>query len=516
MLEALKAYEEAARLDLEAAAVFKAQIPILLTLSRDKDAIKAIDRALELDPGDHETWFIAARLHKSLGHDKETRHALKRGLEAPGLLDRPDIAQQMYLDLAGLCEAAEEIPQAIAALGGAAKILDHPDALMEFGAFNRDLILARAADTHERMGNLYRKQKNYKEALTAFKKAQEANPEHAGRLNYNLSQLLQEQGRLEDSLVYLDAYLRFQPLGLEAYEMKVDLLGKLGKDPTVVPWLEQASRADSNNLGLKVFLAKQYARANQYTQAERLFKSLADESPNPEIYRGLFHLYEGEQQVGMAMALTLLNKTLDQAAKTQGPPGMVAQQAKAMITALRDDGALAKALVKYAVGQNDRELNLQFETLHILALMADKHQKLAEAEKFYRQSLPASGPTTEFLVYSGLLRVLWKEHKFADVVQVCKEGLKRSKTPNQVLFLHEMAKALARLERMDEALCAADRAVNFAGDNPKSHGTAFARSHLDSGRKIPGGRKRMSGDAHRVYRPGRHRRNSLPPVEPFQ
>ena len=220
-LEALKAFEEAARLDPEAAAVFKAQVYILLTLGREKDTLTAVNKVLDLDPGDRDMWFLAGRLHKSLGNYPEARHALKRGLGTPDLPDHPDVAQQMYLELAGLCELADDMPAAIQALTEAAKILDHPDMLMEYGPFSRDMILARAGETHERIGNLLAKQKKYEEAVAAYKKAQAANPLRAGRLNFNLAQLLQEQGKLDLALVYLDQYLRFQPLGLEAYEMKI-------------------------------------------------------------------------------------------------------------------------------------------------------------------------------------------------------------------------------------------------------------------------------------------------------
>jgi tetratricopeptide (TPR) repeat protein len=467
LLEALKVYEEAARLDPDAPAVFKAQVPILLTLGRERDALTVIAKVLDLDPGDHEIWFIAARLHKTMGNPKDARHALKRGLEAPGIQERPDVAQQMYLDLAGMCEAADEIPQALSALVEAAKILDHPDTLMDHGPFSRELILARSAETHERIGSLYRKQKKYGAAVAEFKKAQSVNPDRAARLNFNLAQLLQEQGKLDQALVYLDAYLRFQPLGLEAYEMKIDVLQKLKKEDAVIPWLEQASRADPNNVGLKVFLAKQYARSKQFTQAEKLFRALADESPNPDIYRGLFRLYKEEANVGMAMALNLLNTTVDQASKTKGPPGLAAQQARAMISALRDDGELAKDLVRIAFARSDRDENLRLDTVHLLAVLADKHHKFEEAEKFYRRSLKDAGPATEALAYGGLLRVLWKENKFADIVEVCKDGLKKSQATNHIIFHNDMARALARLGKTDEALQAADRAVTFAGDNDK-------------------------------------------------
>jgi tetratricopeptide (TPR) repeat protein len=467
IVEALRAFEEAARLDPEQPAVFKAQVVLLLAMNREKDALATVSKVLELDPSDHEMWFLAGRLNRAMGNDKEARLALKRGLEAPGIQDHPDAAQQIYLDLGAMCEAAGEIPQAIAAFTGAVKILDHPDLLMEHGPFNRDSILARSAETHERLGNLYRKGKKFDEAVAEYKKAQATSPERAGRLNFSLAQLLQEQGRFEQSLGYLDAYLRFQPLGTEAYEMKIVLLEKLKRQEEVVPWLKQASSADPNNIGLKVFLAKQYARANQYNHAETIFKKLAEESPNPDIYQGLFHLYQGDKGVGMRMTLELLNNTIEEAAKAKGPPGLAAQQAKAMIAALRDDPPLAKDLVEVAFRRADGDLNLQFETLHLLGVIADKHLKLPEAERFFRKSLQNAGPGTEAVVYGSLLRVLWKEQKFAEIVQLCREGLLKSRATNQILFHNELAKALARLDKMDEALQEADRAIQFAGDSDK-------------------------------------------------
>ena len=87
---------------------------------------------------------------------------------------------------------------------------------MEYGPFNRDMITARAGETHERIGNLYRKQGKLAEAAAAYKKAQAASAQGAGRLNFNLAQIFQEQGKLDVALVHLDEYLRFQPSGLEA------------------------------------------------------------------------------------------------------------------------------------------------------------------------------------------------------------------------------------------------------------------------------------------------------------
>ncbi|MBI3407547.1 MAG: tetratricopeptide repeat protein [Planctomycetes bacterium] len=467
LLEALKAYEEAARLDPETPAVFKAQAPILLALDRVKDAQNVFRKALALDPADYETWFMAARIHKTLAEYAEARKSLQRGLEARGIADVPELAQQMYIELGQLHESAEDLPQAIAAFRAAVKILDHPDLVMDHGPFPRDAVLARAADTHERLGHLLRRLKRFDEALAEYKKAQAQSPDRAGRLNMNLAQLCLEQSKLEQALPYLDAYLSLQPLGLEGYELKVDTLRRLGRSEAVLPWLEKATRADANNKALKVLLAKQYAHARQSAQAENLFKSLAAESPDAEIYKGLFHLYLDRSTDGMEQALHLVNKTLE-AAKEKGAGAQAAQQARAVIAALESDGDLSKSLVNAGMKQiRFDNKDLSFETLHLLGVLADRQRKLDDAEAFYRASLSSSRPGNEALLYSGLLRVLWKARKYEQVLELCKDGLLTAKATNQVLFYSERARANAALGRNGEALKAIDQALDLAADTDR-------------------------------------------------
>lgn len=464
LLEALKAYEEAARLDPQAPAVFKAQAPILLALDRVKDAQLVFRKALALDPADYETWFMAARIHKSLAEYADARKCLQRGLEAPGIADMPELAQQMYIELGQLHESAEDLPQAIAAFRAAVKILDHPDLVMDHGPFSRDAVLARAAETHERLGHLLRKLKRFDEALAEYKKAQIQSPDRAGRLNMHLAQFCLEQSKFEEALPFLDAYLSLQPLGLEGYELKIDALRRLGRSEAILPWLEKATRADANNKALKVLLAKQYAQARQNAQAENLFKSLAADSPDAEIYKGLFHLYRDRSSDGMEQALHLVSKTLD-AAKENGAGAPALMQARAVIAALEGDGDLSKSLVNAGIKQirfDNKELS--FDTLHLLGVLADRQHQLDDAEAFYRACLKSSRPGNEALLYSGLLRVLWKARKYEQVLELCKDGLLTAKTINQVLFYSETARANAALGRSAEARKAIDHALDLAAD----------------------------------------------------
>src|SRR5688572_20592506 len=100
LLEALKAFEESARLDATAAAPFKAQMPLLLALDRARDAVAVAEKALALDPDDYEVWFVSARIRKSLGQFSDAQKAIGRGLATKSLEARPDIAQGMWLELA--------------------------------------------------------------------------------------------------------------------------------------------------------------------------------------------------------------------------------------------------------------------------------------------------------------------------------------------------------------------------------------------------------------------------------
>ncbi len=467
LLEALKSFDEAARLDPDAAGVHKARVPLLLALERGADALAASLKVVELDPEDYESWFIAARLHKAMGKYADARVALDKGLATERVKDHPELAQQMYLDLGSLHEVDEKYTQAAEAFTKAAAILEHPDALLDKGEFDRNLILMRASETYEKIGNLYRKGKKHHEATAAYKKAQERFPDRAGRLNFNLAQLCEEQGQLPAAVAYTDAYLRLQPSGLEAYELKISLLQKLNKNDAILPWLEQAAKNDQFNAGLQTLLGKEYVRAKLYGKAEQRFKSLAAESPTAEVYRELFKAQRLAHADGMDQILNSLNGVLAKVNQRDGP--FVPQtQARLMVGALSGDPDLAKKLVEVAfqrvTGGDDK---LAFETVHFLAVLADRHRRSDESEAFYRRCLPNVVPANEAIVYGGLLRVLSKARKYDDVVKLCREGLLKARATNQLLFHNDLARALAGLYRFDDALAAAEKAIDLAGDDNK-------------------------------------------------
>jgi tetratricopeptide (TPR) repeat protein len=458
LIEALSALEMAARLDPKAAPVQQALIPMYLALERAADALAATRKALELDPDSYETWYLYARQLRARGDFKEAAEALVKALACSEINERPDLAHQLHYDLGVLHERAGETEKAAAAFSEAVKLLEHTDAPQEQAVL-------RAAETHERVGRIWVQARKFDRAVAAFRKAQEVYPAGGGRLNFNLAQVCQEQGKHADALGYIEAYLKEQPQGTEAYELKAALLGRLGRSAEVVPWLEKAAEADRYNVRLKMLLARQYAEARLADKAETAYTDLAAQAPAPELYQGLFRLYRAEPKLGMGKALTLFDRTFAAARDRQNPAqGLSLAQARAMLLALRDDVELTKALLA-AAGVLGEKAKLEAETLQSLATLAERDGQLEQAERYFRGALRVTRGSDEEgkpILYAGLLKVLWKLRKYAEVAEVCRDALRSARDADCVVFQSELARALTRLERYEEALRVADSAVTLA------------------------------------------------------
>jgi len=129
-----------------------------------------------------------------------------------------------------------------------------------------EMLAHRAAEIYERIGRMYTQAKEYDKAVKAYQEAGRKFPEASGRLNFHLAQLSLDLGKHAEALKYVDGYLRLQPQGAEAYEMKIALLAKVGKSADAVPWLEQTTQADPFNVTVKSILAREYGKAGQHAR----------------------------------------------------------------------------------------------------------------------------------------------------------------------------------------------------------------------------------------------------------
>jgi tetratricopeptide (TPR) repeat protein len=470
LLAAVRAYEEATRLDPEAAAPFRALVPLYLGLDRLDDALAACKKVVALDPGDYETWHLYARQLHVHNQPKEAATAFERALACARLKDHPELAVQIAFDLATLRETLSEFDKAEAAYLEVMKLLNEPAALIESADISREEIDARAADTYERLGRVALRAGKHDHAKEYFIKARdkvkEKDPVRAKRLAYNLAELYLARQEWQPALEALDEYLETLPQSTEAYRAKIQALQKLGRDKEVVGMLEKYAIRDAQNSALKLLYADQLGASGRFVDAERLYREMARATAAPEVYRGLFKLYADANQAGRL--LDELDDTLGKAAGKNDddePDADAAARGRAMIVVLREDPALVRALMQPARERLKAGGRYNASTTYFLGVLAARTNQLDAAEEMFRDCLQRNQGRrprllqTEADVYQGLLRVLRLGHKNEAIVEVCREGLQRARATQGFFFHINAAQALARLGKLADALKEADAAI---------------------------------------------------------
>src|SRR5579884_2579488 len=297
-LEAVRAYEEAARLDPDAPAVRAALARLYFALERTEDGLAAARKALAFDADDFDTAALLARQLRGLNRGREAAAVLAAASARPALKDDPQTNARIHFELAGLLEEDGDLAGAERALRVVAGVLDEPSALLEQGNFSRDEINQQAGDTYERLGRVCLKAGQPERAAAAWEQARRRDPQRAGRLAYDLAEVLAGRNKPAEALARLDDYLATQPQGMEGYELKIKLLEKLNRRADVLPELRKAAAADAHNDALALLLAREYRRARRPDEAESIYKRLLSEGGGPDAYAGLLGLYKEQGPPG--------------------------------------------------------------------------------------------------------------------------------------------------------------------------------------------------------------------------
>jgi tetratricopeptide (TPR) repeat protein len=373
----------------------------------------------------------------------------------------------MCFDLGMIAESLNDDARALQALQQVADLLENSAALADEGISSVEEIDSQACDVYERMAKICLRSKMFDQAVASFGKAQKkAGEKQAGRsnyINYSLAQVLAAKEDYAGALKPLDEYLRSGPSDLEPYKLKIELLTKLKRRPEIAPFLEACCQADKNNASLKLLLAEEYGKENRTDEARKVYEKMAEDMPRdgrarPEVYRGLFRIWKSEGSKGFEKILDAFNASFP---KEEEP----SLQAQAMLGALREDGEVVGALLPLSIARMRQRDGLKPQTRFFLAVLAGRTKQLDNAEKLYRSCLDdllRGLPGNEPEVYRGLLRVLWEQHKYEGVLEVCRIGLDKSKVTNRVVFQVDLARASVLLGKNKEAVAAANDAVDTA------------------------------------------------------
>jgi tetratricopeptide (TPR) repeat protein len=467
LLEAVRALEEAARLDPDGQPVRVALARLYFALDRTSDGLAASRKALELCPDDFDTAYLLARQLRVLNQPREAIEVLAAASGRARLKEQPQMNAQLHFELGSLREQAEDFAGAEQAFRVALAVLDEPAALLEQGNFSKEEIDQQAADTCEKLARVCLKAGHPARAAEALEIARRKDPPRAGRLAYNLAEVLAGLDKNAEALERLNDYLRTQPQAMEAYELEIKLLKKLGRTADVLPHLREAAGRDSHNIALHLLLARELRLARQRDEAEKVYKALIADGGGPDAYRGLFDLYKEEGPPGAERALALFDEAIQKA----GKPGQGGDtgQARAIMPVLRQDTELVLVMLTALRLRLKQGKPTDYRAQMLFASLAVRSRQFEAAEELYRSCLNQPGGPKDLApdVYLGLLEVLSEQQKHAEIVTICRQGLEEAESPNRVIFLRELSRALAFLNKGEEALKAADDAIGESNEREK-------------------------------------------------
>lgn len=475
LLTAAKHLEAAAKQDPKSAAPKRELAKLYAQLGRDPEAIRCARAALEADADDYETALLLAKLLFDAGELTDAVEAAVLATESKALAERAERAVRAYRDLAALCEKADDLAAADAALRKAVELLTDGRAdVIAQGAFTPKEADSEAADCLERLGRVLVKRKKFADAATAFARAAKLTPDAraAARLSWNLSGALDAKGDRAEALAQLETFLKLRPRAGEPFVRYAKLLRDAGTaNDEVVRKLQAHAARDPQNEPLAAVVAWEQTRGPDRDAGDAALAKLI-ETADPELV-ALFvraHLDTGRagaivKELDKGFAL------LDEARRDKEKPvtetakRRAAEKARAVADALATNPDGVSALLRAAGDDLRQGVKRASGTAFFMGALAQRHGKLVAAELHFRNALVGNQQVTLGETYQALFNVLWLAGKPADVEAICRDAIGNPDVPLSETFLNfHYALALAEQGKTEAALRAAEKALQNAGD----------------------------------------------------
>ncbi len=434
--EALKAYQKALELDATAIEVYRAAVPLAFSLNQDDLAVKYALQAIKLDPDDHR---LLRRLGVHMAGKRQLGAAielLEKAVQSQDLDKQSAIFVTLNRDLALLHRAAGNIEKAADAYAIVFDAFQDPQKYsLDFQT--RARLLVNPAATYERMGQTFLDAKRTELAVKAFEFAAKENKGNPGILSFNLANVYFQTEQHDKALKELEKYFKasLQTRQLPAFRLLGQILAKLDRSKEFIPRLEKLARDDSDNALLQYYLAEQYLEDDRVEKALELLKKTLEKTNNPAGYAGLAGAYRRLKQPD-----NLLD-ALANAVKSGKNLSLVESELKE----IQNDETLVADLLK--IGEKKmtaKPVELEFAGGIVLAKLAAFIKDTPATIKFYRFVLKVQSDRAG-LIFEELGEYLLNVKDYQQAAEVFEEAANdarlSSSRPNS-LFRLSQARAL--------------------------------------------------------------------------
>ncbi len=458
---ALRLYQRALRLDPQSAATARAIVPLAFRLKRSAEAVRYALRAVELEQADPLLLRRLAMYLAERGEREQAARLYERTLQARA--DRQETAADVLvrMEAGRLYYLIERHEKAAEHFAHVLHALDHPKdfALDEETA---SVLLGDARMTYTLFAECFLLAGRLDEAQATFGKANQASP-NPGRLEVNRARGLLRGDQPEKALQALEAAFenRLDSEDATPYRVLVEVLGRLDRAGEVVLRLETLREKQENAAALRQVLADEYLQREKLEEAAALYEEVLEEAPTLAGFRALAEAYRRSGELE-----PLLRVVGELAART----GMIEGLETEGEEIIGDPELLAKLIETAKQRRQQPEDGLDHGRALAVALLALDGGQFDAAGEFFDVAL-ATRPerSDEILAAWGIGLLLADRPGMA--AEVFRRAIQRNGQPQTTpLFYFYLAGALELDGHTDDALEAAQKAVELEPDSPRFHG----------------------------------------------
>jgi tetratricopeptide (TPR) repeat protein len=269
--QAIATFQIAMSRDPENQDIRRTYVEALMEAGKTDAAREELQQLLKADPEDGQSYMRLAQLDRQEMRFEQARQELER---AKALMP-PDSAEVPYQQVM-LEEAAGNSDKAIEILQDLLKRTENPKGEYTIAQANNRAIFL------ERLGQIYREQEKYDQAIASFKQIGDLGKNLAPRSEGLVIETLSLSKQPEKALAAADAAVKKYPDDHSLRYLRASLLGQQGHVNEGIEQLKELLKGDPDDSEIYISMAQIYSQAKRYDDAEAVANKALNLSSKPE------------------------------------------------------------------------------------------------------------------------------------------------------------------------------------------------------------------------------------------
>jgi tetratricopeptide (TPR) repeat protein len=269
--QAIATFEKALTRDPDNQDVRRAYVETLMDAGKTDEARDQLEKILKTDPEDGRSYMRLAQLDRQEGRFEEARQELDRAKT----LMPPDSAEIPYQQVM-LEDAAGNPDKAIEILQGLLKQTENPKGDYTMAEANNRAIFL------ERLGDIYREEEKFDQAIAAFKQIEGLGTNLAPRGEGLVIETLGLAKQPEKAMAAADAAVKKYPDDHSLRFLRASLMGQQGHVDEAIKQLQEMLKGDPSDSEIYISMAQIYSQAKRYSDAEDVTNKALGLSSKPE------------------------------------------------------------------------------------------------------------------------------------------------------------------------------------------------------------------------------------------